>query len=133
MFVLYVTKCWIVLSSFTQSVQGNLNSPPSRSLQIFPPIDKVLRAQKIYLWLLSLLYLGGMGVPPPKQNQLLLYRDFILTNPSCLTIHIYPYIRWQHLLLGQKLHRKCFRIQQDGAASESSSSRLGIVRIFSFS
>ena len=84
MFVLYVTKCWIVLSSFTQSVQGNLNSPPSRSLQIFPPIDEVLGAQKIYLWLLSLLYLGGMGVimTPPQAKSAPALQGFHFDQPK---------------------------------------------------
>ena len=43
--------CWNSQnSSFTQSVQEDLNGPPGQSLQIFLWIDKVLRAQKIYLW-----------------------------------------------------------------------------------
>ena len=38
----YVTKCWIAISSLTQSVQGDLNGPPGWSLWIFLLIDKVL-------------------------------------------------------------------------------------------
>ena len=38
----YVTKCWIVVSSLTQSVQGDLNGLPTWSLWIFLLIDKVL-------------------------------------------------------------------------------------------
>ena len=38
----YVTKCWIVISSLTQSVQGDLNGLPGQSLWIFLPINKVL-------------------------------------------------------------------------------------------
>ena len=38
-----MTKCWIVISSLTQSVQGDLNGPPGWSLWIFLLIDEVLR------------------------------------------------------------------------------------------
>ena len=42
-----MTKCWIVISSLTQSVQGDLNGPHGCSMQIFLPRDEVLNNELI--------------------------------------------------------------------------------------
>ena len=38
-----MTKCWIVISSLTQSVQGDLNGPPGQSLWIFGSVCPFLK------------------------------------------------------------------------------------------
>ena len=38
-----MTKCWIVISSLTQSVQGDLNGPPGQSLWIFGSVCPILK------------------------------------------------------------------------------------------
>ena len=38
-----MTKCWIVISSLTQSVQGDLNGPLGQSLWIFGSVCPILK------------------------------------------------------------------------------------------
>ena len=87
----FVTKCWIVISSLTQLLQGDLYGPPCLSLWIFLPIDEVLRCI-------------GNSIITLNKSPFVYFKALQLVNKEKKVLHI---LKFCYVCAKQSYRRKC--------------------------
>ena len=92
----YVTK-WIVSSSLTQSVQGDLNGPPGQSLWIFLPIDEGLISRVLLACVCFWIHIDWFLTTWQKMKNIFIsfaFKDFFNKHSfHFLTMKIFPALR----------------------------------------